>query len=418
MQRPEWPLLIALAVGLLIGAERERRKGNGETRRSAGVRTFTLVAVLGGVAALIGHGIDVLAGAFVAGGAVIGFARRGPPDRDLTGEVALVVTFMLGVLAHTQPLLAVELGVLVAALLAYRVQIHHLVRDVLTEQELLDGIAFAIAAAVVLPMLPDRTLDSFGLFNPSTFWRLVVGVMALSALGYIAQRIVGVRFGLVVAGLAAGLVSATAAVASMAQRSRADTSLAAASAAGAVASLFSSITYMSVLVFAVSPRLAPLLVPPLAAAAIAMLGYAAILGRRAATQSAGAPATGRAFNFGEALLFVLIVACFTGVSRLLSFYFGDAGVLAGVAAIGLVDAHAAAVSMAALNSSQRINDITATLGVLVGLSTNMLIKAPIAFTLGTRAYALQVATGIALILVSVWVAFGLTALPAGLLRNL
>ena len=84
----------------------------------------------------------------------------------------------------------------------------------------LDGIAFAIAAAVVLPMLPNRALDPFGLFNPFTLWRLVVVVMGLSAFGYVAQRLAGARYGLVIAGLAGGLVSATAAVAAMAHRSR------------------------------------------------------------------------------------------------------------------------------------------------------------------------------------------------------
>src|SRR5438477_10073674 len=196
MRGPEWPLLIALAVGLLIGADRERRKNEDCSHRPAGVRTFTLVAVLGGAAAAIGHGMEILAGVFVAVGALAGFALRGRADRDLTTEVALVVTFMLGVLAHGQPLLALELGVLVAALLAYRVQIHHLVSDILTEQELLDGLAFAIAAAVVLPMIPNRPLDALGVFNPYTLWRLLVVVMALSGVGYAAQRLVGGSSGL------------------------------------------------------------------------------------------------------------------------------------------------------------------------------------------------------------------------------
>src|SRR5437868_14870618 len=83
MRGPEWPLLIALAVGLLIGADRERRKNEDRSHRPAGVRTFTLVAVLGGAAAAIGHGMDILAGVFVAAGALAGFALRGQADRDL-----------------------------------------------------------------------------------------------------------------------------------------------------------------------------------------------------------------------------------------------------------------------------------------------------------------------------------------------
>jgi uncharacterized membrane protein (DUF4010 family) len=403
---PEWPFLVALTIGLLIGAERERRKDQGDTHRPAGVRTFTLTALLGVASASIGGGLELLAGTFVAVGALIGYARGAQSERDLTGEVALVATFTLGVLAHGRPMLALEVGVLVAGLLAYREQIHRLVRETLTEQELLDGIAFAIAAASILPMLPNHPLDRFGLFNPFTLWRLVVVVMALSAFGYIAQRLVGARFGLVVAGLASGLVSATAAVAAMAQRSRTDAQDGTASAAGAIAALLSSVCLMMVLVVTVSPNLAPRLALPLAAAAVTVLAYALLLGRRSTAGPREPAPVGRAFDFGQAILFVAIVAGFTVLSRVLAAYLGATGAIVGAAATGLADAHAAAVSMATLNNSRQIADSTATWGVLIGLSTNMIIKAPLAFSLGARAYAIRLTIGIALMLASLWSAFG------------
>jgi hypothetical protein len=136
LRRPEWPLLVALAIGLLIGAERERRKGDVETRALAGVRTFALAALLGGASAAISNSMTLLGAAFVAVSALLGYALGDRKDPDLTGEVALVVTFMLGALAHTRPVQALEIGIVVAALLAYRVQIHRLVRETLTEQEL------------------------------------------------------------------------------------------------------------------------------------------------------------------------------------------------------------------------------------------------------------------------------------------
>jgi len=403
--RPEWSLAVALAVGLLIGAERERRKGETDIPRPAGVRTFALVAVLGGVSAVVGVAMTILAGAFVVVCAFAGYVLRDSRNRDLTGDVALVVTFALGALARERPALALETGVLVAALLAYRQQIHRLVRDTLTEQEVLDGMAFAIAAAVILPILPNHTLDRFGLFNPFTLWRLVVVVMAISAAGYVAQRMVGARFGLIVAGLAAGLVSATAAVGAMAQRSRADPALAAPSAAGAIAALFASLAYMLALVVAVSPDLLRDLATPLTLAAIAMLGYAAFLRRQASAVEPGPAPTGRTFNFGQALLFLGIVAGFTALSRGLEGYLGATGALVGAAATGLVDAHAAAVSMAALYTTRQIAETTATLAVLIGLTTNMLIKIPVAFTLGAAGYAARVTVGIVLMLASLWLGF-------------
>lgn len=409
LQRPEWPFLAALAVGLLIGAERERRKGDGEGRKPAGVRTFTLVALLGGVCAALGEGAVLLGMALVTAFALTGYALGDRRDPGLTAEVALVVTFGLGALARTRAVLALELGVVCAALLAYRTQIHRLVRETLTEQELLDGIAFAIAAVVILPMLPNRPLDPFGLSNPFTLWRLVVVVMAISSLGYVAQRMIGVRHGLVAAGLAGGLVSATAAIAAMAQRSRADVTLATAAAGGAIASLLSSISYMIVLISAVNPDLLPLLAPALCAAVGALLSYAAVLGWRS-SKVGERPITGRAFNFPGALLFVLIVAAFTLLSRVLTAYLGAAGALIGAGAAGVADAHAAAASMATLSGSAKISDSTAALGVVIGLSTNMLVKAPVAFVLGPRPFAVRVSIGLGLMLAVLWLVFGLTTL--------
>jgi hypothetical protein len=112
----EWPLLVALAIGLLIGAVRERRKGEGPSRSSAGLRTFAIVGLLGGITAAVGNeGFVLLAGAFVALGALGAYALGDRQDPGLTGEVALVATFALGVLAKTKPTLGLEVGIVVAA---------------------------------------------------------------------------------------------------------------------------------------------------------------------------------------------------------------------------------------------------------------------------------------------------------------
>ncbi|MCM3519954.1 DUF4010 domain-containing protein, partial [Staphylococcus xylosus] len=192
------------------------------------------------------------------------------------------------------------------------------------------------------------------LFNPFTLWRLVVLVMALSSLGHIAQRMIGARYGLMIAGLFAGFISATAAIAAMAHRSRADPDLTAASAAGAAASLLSSMIYMMILIFVVSPRLLSALTAPLGAAALTLLGYSVVLGARSSIQGDHANAPGRAFNFGAALLFVGLVATVTVLCRLLAARLGSAGALIGAAATGLTDAHAAALSMATLDQSGQI----------------------------------------------------------------
>ena len=400
--------LAALAIGLLIGAERERRKDEVDSHRPAGLRTFAITALLGATAAMLGPTVVVLGGAFIASGALIGYARAAA-ERDLTAEVALMAVFLLGAMTHDRAVAALAVGVVIAALLGYRKQLHRLVREVLTEQELLDGLAFAVAAACVLPILPDRALDPWGLVNPFTLWRLAVVVMGLSGLGYIAQRLVGERHGLIVAGLASGLVSATAAVAAMAGRSRAEGE-ARATAAGAVASLLSSVVYMAALIGTVSPALLGRLWPSLAAAAIVSLAFAWRLAARSEPGEARPKANGHAFDIPRAALFVALVAGFTALARGLQYWMGQAGALAGAAVTGLADAHAAAASMAALANAHDLSTTNAAVGVLAGLTTNMLVKAPIAFSLGARAYARWVSAGIVLLLGAAWAAWAVASL--------
>src|SRR5512140_3808194 len=152
-------------------------------------------------------------------------------------------------------MLALAASVMVTVLLAARDPLHRLVRDAITRQELLDGLTFSVAALVVLPLLPDRTIDPFGFVNPFALWRLAVVFMGLSALGYAAQRLLGQRYGLTIAGFASGFVSSSAAIAAMGGRARADASRAGRSAAGAVASILGSLVYLLALVVAADPGL-------------------------------------------------------------------------------------------------------------------------------------------------------------------
>lgn len=410
LSRPEWPLLVALAIGSLIGLERERRKGEGTSRSPAGLRTFALFGLLGGLAALIGNtGLVLVIGSFVAIGALTAYALGDRRDPGLTGEVALVVTFALGVLAQARPAVALETGVVVTALLAFRVQLHRFVRERITDQELLDALTFAIAAVVILPLLPNRAIDPFGLLNPFTLWRLAVVAMAFSFLGYVAQRLLGGRYGLLLAGLAAGLVSSTAAVAAMGARAKTQPDLAAASAVGAIASMIGSLGYLVAIIGAVSPQLISTLAIPLGLAAVLMLAYATWLVRRT-PKSADTETVGRAFNGGAVLFFVALVGTFSLASELLIRWLGAPGALMGAAVMGLADAHAASVSMATLLAGGRMAIAAAAIGVVLTLTTNMAVKVPTAFMTGGQAYGRQVTIGVLLLVAGLWVGGFLTFL--------
>ena len=215
--------LVALGIGLLIGIDRERNKGDGPSREAAGLRTFTLASLTGAIGMAAGG--ELLLGAAVLGVvALTGLAywRARDGDPGLTTEVALVLTTLLGGFAIREPVVAAGLGVVVAALLNARSILHRISRSMLSDAEIKDLLIFAGATLVVLPLLPDEPVGPYGALNLRNIWIVVILVMAVSALGYVAMRVVGTRFGLPIAGLASGFISSTATIAAMGATCRQD----------------------------------------------------------------------------------------------------------------------------------------------------------------------------------------------------
>jgi uncharacterized membrane protein (DUF4010 family) len=199
-------LAVALGVGLLLGVERERRKGEGLDRAAAGVRTFALVAFLGSLSIVIPvPGLPILVGAFVGTIAIVSYARTSSTDPGTTTEVAFMAAYLLGMLTQSAITLAASLGVVITIVLASRDRLHEFVSDMLTEDEFHDALLLGAVALVVLPLVPDVGIGPFQAFNPFTTWRFVVIVMLANSAGYLAQRILGAGVGLPIAGFSAVL---------------------------------------------------------------------------------------------------------------------------------------------------------------------------------------------------------------------
>jgi uncharacterized membrane protein (DUF4010 family) len=169
------------------------------------------------------------------------YFRSRSDDPGLTSEIALILTVLFGGLSMRQPVLAAGVAVMLAALLASRARLHHFVRSVLTEREVTDGLIFAGATLVVMPLLPDQQVGPFGALNPRSIWIIVILVMAISAVGYILVRILGDRFGLAITGLASGFISRIATIGAMGTRGRTTPAVLAAAVAGAVLSTVATI---------------------------------------------------------------------------------------------------------------------------------------------------------------------------------
>ena len=405
-------LAVALGIGLMLGVERERRKGRGLGRAPAGIRTFALVTLLGGLAYLVGGAALVaVAAGFVGLAAVAAYAGGRRDDPGMTTVVAVMVALLLGALAQQDAALAAGLGVVVALVLAYRERLHRFVRDTLSEDEVHDGLLFAAAALVVLPLVPDEGFGPQDSLNPFTVWRLVVIVMAVQALGYVALRSIGPRYGLLLSGFVGGFVSSTATVASMGSLAAKEPLVRTGAVGAAVISTVATVVLLAIVLAATSLDTLVEVAVPLVFAGVAAAGYGALVAWRVAR---AAPIEGldpgRAFDLKTPVVLAVTISLVLMLAGVLNEALGRTGVTIGAAVAGFADSQSAAVSVASLVAAGKLPAAEAAVPVLAALTTNTVSKAVVALALGKRRYALQVWLGLALVVGAAWTGYALAQL--------
>ena len=324
-------------------------------------------------------------------------------DPGLTTEIALILTALLGGLSMQQPMLAAGLGVIVAVLLAARSRIHHFVRSVLTEDELNDALVFAGATLVILPLVPDRPMGPFGAINPHSIWILVILVMAISGTGYIAVRLLGMKFGLPISGLASGFISSTATIGAMGARAAKATDVLAAAVAGAVLSTIATIVQLALVLAATNIATFQALSVPLICAGLVAVVYGIVFTVRALQQKTASEAQGgRAFSLSTALAFGLTLCSILVASAALREWFGETGIIVAAALAGFVDTHSAAISAASLVASGKMSATDAVFPILAGFSTNTISKMILAGISGGFSFALRVIPGLIVVALAAW----------------
>lgn len=414
MQEFVVPTAVALGVGLLIGAERERSKGSGPNREIAGVRTFALVSLLGVFGAFSESTFLLVTFALLVGALTIaGYVRTRSDDHGITTEVALLAAFAIGALSKAHPEYSGAAAVIVTVLLASRPWLHDVVKSRVTDSELHDGLLLLAAALIVLPLLPDRTVDPWGVFNPNKMWIVVVLVMAINALGYVGLRVWGPTKGLVLAGVLGGLVSSTATHGAMGQRAKANPALGGSTAAAATFSSVTTAIFLFTVVFAIDAALAWRLAPACAVAALVSGVYGTLQLIRAEKPDEDDMALGRPVSLRAALIFGAVV---TGVligSALLSRWLGPSAAIAGVAVSGFADAHSGAISSAMLLKNGVLATDAAQLAVMLCFTTNAFTKIVVSFVAGSTGYAVRVAIGIVAAMSAAWIAWIASARLAG-----
>lgn len=383
------PFLTALALGLLIGMEREWT--NRAAKAAAGSRTFALAALAGALAASLGVGVVVVGLLAVAVVVALGYARTSDTDPGTTTEVATIVTYLLGALAWGRPVAAVALAVVVAVLLQLKERLHHFAREGLTELEVQDALTFFVVAFVVLPLLPDQPMGPYGVLNPRQIWRIVVLLTGIGLVGYVGVRALGARRGLLFTGLAGGFVSSAAVTAAMGVRAKRMVTERPALGAALVASVSALVELVVVLAF-VDPQVVAKLWPAVVAAGLVLMGTVALVVRGGHSDGVADEAEdadvdmGRPVALRPALLLTAALTCALLVARWLSEMLGSSGAVVASGVAGLADAHAGALAAATLSVNGDITVETALLAIGASLGMNTALKCGLAFGMGGRSF--------------------------------
>jgi uncharacterized membrane protein (DUF4010 family) len=390
-------LALALAVGLLVGLQREFAKQAPGADLFAGARSFALIGLAGGVSAVLSRTLDSVlpfVTGFVVVGAVVVVGYLGgvrSADHGSTTEIAAIVTYLAGSLAGFGELaLATALGVATTAVLAVKPYTREFVSR-LERRDVEATVQFAVLAALILPVLPREPYGPAPFDAASAFsvGLMVMFIMGLSFVGYVAIKLVGPRLGIGLTGILGGMVSSTAVTLTMSERSKSSEGLLRVLAMAMM--LAWTIMYGRVLVeiAVVNAELLAEAAVPVAAGGAVVLVWAVVLAVRRPPDDDGDPDHERfenPFSIRPALQFGLLYGAVLIGSKALSMYVGDAGVYAGAVVSGLTDVDAITLSMAELSKdSGEISDPTAANAIVLAAASNTLVKGGLVWALGAHA---------------------------------
>ena len=391
----------ALAIGLLIGTERYKNRAPGE-RKSAGTRTFTIIALLGAVCGLLNQPWFTL----VTLGAVIlllglGYYRHTSDSVGLTTEIAALLTFWIGYLMHGYESLAISMGIVLVILLAAKRGLHDFVKEQVSEAEFYDTLKFLAVVFVVFPLLPDRDIGPYQFFNPFQVWLLIVVVSTISYAGYILIRLLGGKRGLVVSALLGGIVSTTAVTMSLAERARHAPEYSRIYGVTGVMANAVQFPRLLLLVWVVDRSLgAFLMVPLLAMGAVGLLG-AWIMGRLRRVTREEPPVDvllQNPYSLVPALKFGLFLVGVFLFSRLATVWWDERGIYLASAIAGLGDASAISISAAKFVNIGSLSLSAASAAILIAVAMNALLKWILSLVNGNRELAFWLGGGFVMML--------------------
>lgn len=421
---------LALGIGLLIGLERGwRMREEKAGSRTAGIRTFAVTGLLGGVAGALGRTLGDTGGGVVIGLSIAAFGavmaqfcleqNRAEKQFSATTWVASMATFALGAYALIGDMrAAAALAVAMAVILAMREPMHDWVKAI-TWPELQSGLVLLAMTFIALPIMPDDRIGPFGGVNPREVWLIAIVLAGVSFAGYALVKYLGASLGILLAGAAGGLASSTAVTLTSARRAAAgegSPSLLAGSVAAASAVMF---VRVCAIVAAIGPALLPSVAPPLLAAAVVAAGHAAfaVYGRPAGAEAGGRIEFRNPFSFWSVVVFAMALGLVILLGRYLGEVFGATGAIVGAAAMGLADVDAVTVSMSRL-APDLLSPEEASLAILAAVFTNTAAKIGIGAVIGRGRFARDIAVmAVACLAAGILIAWFTTGLAPDALRR-
>lgn len=377
----ELQLLVALAIGLLVGIERgwsERKVDEGD--RVAGIRTFSIIGLLGGVWALLSETMSdwILAAAFLGVSALIVVAHIFDVKRDrdvgTTTAFAMMLTFVLAAWAVLgEPVLAMAVTIVVVSLLGFKPVLHRWI-NVIEEKELYAGIKLLVISVALLPFLPDQGYGPYEALNPYWIWWMVVLISGISFVGYFAIKFTDDRKGTFLTAVTGGLASSTAVTFSLAQFARLSEKKTFFMGGILIASSIMFIR-VGIEVFVVNRVLLQFLWIPIGLMFIGILigGYWFLVRGGHDNKNEKQIELKNPFQLGLALRFGALLALILLLSEAVKDWFGDEGIYFLSVASGLMDVDAITVSL----SRMALNDLStevASMGIVLASATNTVIK--------------------------------------------
>lgn len=391
---------VSAAIGLLVGTERERKP-----TAKAGLRTFTLIAVLGTACALVAQSLDspwLVPVGFALVGLTIAGAYLADPittaeDSGTTTVVAAALVYVLGALNfHGERTLAVALGIGMTALLYFKTELEGAATR-LTPTDIRSMLQFGAVSAIVLPLLPDRSFGPYGVLNPFNIWLMVVLISGVSLAGYVAWRLTLEGKGLLLTGLLGGVISSTATTFAYARHARDATHTPSAALTVILLANVAKLLRVLLLTLVIAPAMLPLLLLTMLPA-LAMTVPALWWHYRRASGEKGEESD-RLQNptqLGTALLFAAVYALILLAAAWLSDVVGSGGLFVLSFVSGLTDVDAITLSSARLAEQGNISLVESATAITLAVAANMIFKAGVSIVVGGRTVGRLVAIAFAL----------------------